>query len=52
VLDEILEERVESRRGRQTPRAVKRKMSRYHLRPRSPHPIIRVDYAAAIRVLK
>jgi hypothetical protein len=27
-------------------------MSSYHLRPRSPHPIIRIDYAAAIRVLK
>jgi hypothetical protein len=52
VLAEILEERVASSRGRQTLRGVKRKMSSYHLRPRSPHPIIRIDYAAAIRVLK
>jgi hypothetical protein len=52
VLDEILEERVDSRRGRQTPRGVKRKMSSYHLRPRSPHPILRIDYKAAIRVVK
>jgi hypothetical protein len=52
VLDEILEERVADSRGRQTPRGVKRKMSSYHLRPRSPHPVIRIDYAAAVRVLK
>ncbi len=52
MLDEILEERVASSRGRQTPRGVKRKMSSYQLRPRSPQPIFRVDYAAAIRVVK
>ena len=32
VLDEILEERVVSSRGRKTPRGVKRKMSGYPLR--------------------
>jgi hypothetical protein len=52
VLDEILEERVVSGRGRQVPRGVKRKMSGYKLRPRTPQPTVRVDFAAAIRVLK
>jgi hypothetical protein len=33
VLDEILEERTVSDRGRQVPRGVKRKMSNYLLRP-------------------
>jgi hypothetical protein len=32
VLDEILEVRVVSSRGRRNPRGVKRKMSSYHLR--------------------
>ncbi len=36
VLDEILEERVASSRGRKVPRGVKRKMSGYPLRPRTP----------------
>ena len=36
VLDEILEERVVSSRGQHKPRGVKRKMSRYHIRPRGP----------------
>lgn len=36
VLDEILEERAVSSRGQQKPRGVKRKMSRYHIRPRGP----------------
>ena len=36
VLDEILEERVASSRGRQVPRGVKRNMSCYQLRPRKP----------------
>jgi hypothetical protein len=34
------------------PRGVKRKMSGYKLRPRAPQPIIHVDFAAAIRILK
>ncbi len=51
VLDEILEERVVSSRGRQVPRGVKRKMSGYALRPRDPVPTKRVDYRSAIRVL-
>jgi hypothetical protein len=52
VLDEILEERVASGRGRRVPRGVKRKMSGYRLRPRTPQPTTRVAFAAAIRILK
>jgi hypothetical protein len=53
VLAEILEERVATgSRGRRVPRGVKRKMSGYKLRPRGPQPTIRVDFAAAIRILK
>jgi hypothetical protein len=51
ALDEILEERVESRRGRRVPRGVKRKMSGYRLRPRAPQPTVRIDFAAAIRIV-
>ena len=36
VLDELLEERVVSSRGRRHPRGAKRKMSNYPLRPRAP----------------
>ena len=52
MLAEILEERVESRRGRRVPRGVKRKMSGYQLRSRTPQPTVRVDFAAAIRIVK
>ena len=52
VLDEILEERAVSGRGRQVPRGVKRKMSGYPLRPRAPQPTTRVDFTAAIRIAK
>ena len=52
MLDEILEERVASSRGRQVPRGVKRKMSGYELRPRTPQPTLRIDFAAAIRIIK
>jgi len=52
VLVAILEERVEGRRGRRVPRAVKRKMSGYQLRSRSPQPTLRIDFAAAIRIVK
>jgi hypothetical protein len=52
VLDEILEERVASSRGRQVPRGVKRKMSSYQLRPRTPQPTTRIDLIAAIRISK
>jgi hypothetical protein len=52
VLAEILEERVEGRRGRRVPRGVKRKMSGYKLRSRSPQPTLRIDFAAVIRIVK
>jgi hypothetical protein len=52
VLEEILEERAVSGRGRQVPRGVKRKMSGYPLRPRAPQPITRVDFTATIRIVK
>jgi hypothetical protein len=51
VLDEILDERVNSSRGRQIPRGGKRKMSRSHLRPRAPQSTVRINFAAAVRVL-
>ncbi|MFL5336985.1 MAG: hypothetical protein ACJ8H8_28355 [Geminicoccaceae bacterium] len=52
MLDEILEERVVRRRGRQVPRGVKRKMSSYPLRPRSPQPTIQIDFTTAVRTAK
>jgi hypothetical protein len=52
VLDELLDERVSSSRGRQVPRGIKRKMSGYKLRPRTPQPITRIDVTATIRILK
>ena len=42
TLDEILQERVVSSRGRTVPRGVKRKMSNFPLRPRRPMPTTRV----------
>jgi hypothetical protein len=52
VLAEILEERVAGGRGRRVPRGVKRKMSGYKLRPRTPLPTLRIDFTAAIRIIK
>ena len=52
MLAEILEERVASSRGRQVPRGVKRKMSGYPLRPRTPQPTTRIDFRAAIQIAK
>jgi hypothetical protein len=52
VLAEILEERVVSSRGRRVPRGVKRKMSGYPLRPRAPQTNTRIEFAAAVRILK
>jgi hypothetical protein len=52
VLNEILEERVVSSRGRRVPRGVKRKMSSFPLRPRASQPIIRIDFTIAIILLK
>ena len=52
VLTELLEERVAGNRGRSVPRGVKRKMSGYKLRPRAPQPTTRIDFTAAIRIVK
>jgi hypothetical protein len=52
VLDEILEERVVSSRGRQIPRGVKRKMSNFPLRPRHVSATDPIDYKKCIKVLK
>ena len=52
VLDEILEERAVSGRGRQVPRGVKRKMSSYPLRPRAPQQTTRIDFSAGIQIVK
>jgi hypothetical protein len=52
VLNEILEERVASSRGRHVPGGVKRKMSNYQLRPRTPQPTTRIDFVAAIRIIE
>ena len=52
MLDEILEERAVSGRGRQVPRGGKRKMSSYPLRPRASLPTTRIDFTAAIRIAK
>ena len=52
MLAEILEERVAGNRSRRVPRGVKRKMSGYQLRPRTPQPTVRIDFADAIRIIK
>ena len=52
MLAEILEERVASSRGRRVPRGVKREMSGYKLRPRIPQPTVRIDFTAAIQIVK
>ena len=52
VLAEILEERVAGSRGRRVPRGIKRKMSGYKLRSRTPQPTTRIDFSAAIRIVK
>ena len=52
MLAEILEERMVSSRGRQVPRGVKRKMGGYKLRPRTPQPTVKIDFTAAIRIVK
>jgi hypothetical protein len=51
VLEEILEERAVSSRGRRVPRGVKRKMSNYPLRPRAAQPTVRIDFATAIQIV-
>jgi hypothetical protein len=52
TLVEILEERASRSLNRVCPRGVKRKMSNYPLRPRARSKTIRIDFCAAIRILK
>ena len=52
VLEEILQERVVSSRGRRNPRGVKRKMSKFPLRPRHANRLQPIDVQRAIRIIK
>ena len=52
VLLEILQERVNSSRGRRNPRGVKRKMSNFPLRPRHALTLPAVNIKKAIRIIK
>ena len=52
TLNEILQERVVSSRGRRTPRGVKRKMSNFPIRPRNVKLPAITDVAQHIRILK
>jgi hypothetical protein len=52
ILDEILQERVVSSRGRRNPRAVKRSVGKYPIRMRSPATWSRAEPATCIVVIK
>ena len=52
IADEILQERVVSRRGRRNPRAVKRSVGKYPIRMRSPATPGRIDFASHIQLIK
>jgi hypothetical protein len=52
VLEEILAERVVSSRKRRNPRAVKRKMSKFPIRPRAIEPAPRLDLKKVIKIVK
>jgi hypothetical protein len=52
VLEEILQERVVSSRGRRNPRGVKRKMSNFPLRPRHTEPLKSINIEKTIRIIK
>ena len=52
MLAEILQERVNSSRGRRNPRGVKRKMSNFPLRPRHAIHLPDVNITKAIRIIK
>ena len=52
VLQEILQERVNSSRNRINPRGVKRKMSNYSLRPRQRGRTRQVDFSKRVRLVK
>lgn len=52
VLAEILEERVVSSRNRKCPRGVKRKMSKYQVRPRGSKPSAPIRFDECISIIK
>jgi hypothetical protein len=52
VLDEILQERVVSSRGRRTPRGVKRKISKFPVRRRQTSPATSLDIEKTIQIVK
>jgi hypothetical protein len=52
MLEELLQERAGSSRGRRNPRGVKRKMSGFPLRPRHAKPLKSIDIAKVIRIVK
>nr|MBA3506891.1 hypothetical protein [Betaproteobacteria bacterium] len=52
ILDELLEDRVASSRGRRNPRGVKRKMSNFPLRRRHDMPLEPIDLERAITIIK
>lgn len=52
VLDEILQERVVSSRNCKCPRGVKRKMSKYPLRPRGSKPSAPVKFEECLTIIK
>jgi hypothetical protein len=52
VLQELLRERVNSSRQRINPRGVRRKMSNYSPRSRQRGPSRRINFSAAVRIIK
>jgi hypothetical protein len=52
VLDEILQERVISSRNRKCRRGVKRKMSKFPLRPRHSKPSAPFDFKKCLMIIK
>ena len=52
MLEEILDEPAVSSRNRRNPRGVKRKTSKFPLRPRGYKPLPLIDIQKAIRIVK
>lgn len=52
MLQEILDEFAVSSRNRRNPRGVKRKMSKFPLRPRRYNPLPLIDIRKVIRIAK
>jgi hypothetical protein len=52
ILDELVQERVVSSRGRHNPRAVKKSVGRYPIRARCTSPPTRTDLATCAKLIK